>query len=527
MTFIRRIPNPNTGNNYVYEVRSYREKGTQKVKQETVYLGIEVEKDGKKEIIPPKRKRSGLREILDYGTHMALHKVALEFRLPEIIQDSLALSTRIENIGTKIVILAINKISSDMTIRSVQNWFSRSSLKERVELTSDDFTPKKVRGILDLLSESKPDVSGIIEGAITNRIKELFPEDLDVAVYDLTALTYHGDENDLAQYGHAYKITGEKQINMVLGVTLKNKLPLHHKTLPGKIVSVSTIHSFVKELKLFGIQNVVLILDRGFYSKRNINEIIDAEYDVIGALASHLKITKNALTKSVKIENSRNLLRYPKHVIFSKEYKEDDFRVIVYHDVEKKDRQIKSFYEGLAEVQNQLEEISDKKFDTAIDLDEELKGICGNYRTYFGFKFKKYYSRWKFTYNLKHKSIQRTTNKFGKTVLFTTTDLNAADVLKAYREKDVIEKTFQLMKKRGLTPINCNKEESTRSRIMLSYIGYLMLSLLRTKLDDGTSLGSCLTTLEGVREVSYTDGSKELPELTKLQKEIMEMVGLM
>lgn len=527
MTFIRRIPNPNTGNNYVYEVRSYREKGTQKVKQESVYLGIEVEKDGKKEIIPPKRKRSGLREILEYGTHMALYKVALEFKLPEILQDSLALSTRIDNIGTKIVILAINKISSDMTIRSVQNWFSRSSLKERVELTSDDFTPKKVRGVIDLLSESKPDVSGIIEGSITTRIKERYPDDLDIAVYDLTALTYHGDENDLAQYGHAYKITGEKQINMVLGVTLKSKLPLHHKTLPGKIVSVSTIHSFVKELKLFGVQNVVLILDRGFYSKRNINEIIDAGYDVIGALASHLKITKNALTKSVNIENSRNLLKYPDHVIFSKEFKEDDFRVIVYHDVEKKNRQIKSFYEGLAEVQNRLEEISDQKFENRTDLNEELEGICGNYRTYLSFKFKKYYGRWKFTYNLKHKSIQRTTNKFGKTVLFTTTDLNVSDVLKTYREKDVIEKTFQLMKKHGLTPINCNKEESTRSRIMLSYVGYLMLSLLRRKLDDGTSLEFCLSTLNEVREVAYTDGSLELPVLTKTQKEIKKMVGLM
>jgi len=95
------------------------------------------------------------------------------------------------------------------------------------------------------------------------------------------------------------------------------------------------------------------------------------------------------------------------------------------------------------------------------------------------------------------------------------------------RLQDVIEKTFQLMKKHGLTPINCNKEESIRSRIMLSYIGYLMLSLLRKKLDDGTSLGYCLTTLDGIREVSYTDGSKELPELTKSQKEIMEKVGLM
>ena len=47
------------------------------------------------------------------------------------------------------------------------------------------------------------------------------------------------------------------------------------------------------------------------------------------------------------------------------------------------------------------------------------------------------------------------------------------------------------------------------------------------KLDDGTSLEHSLTTLDRIREVSYADGSKELPVLTKSQKEIMEMVGLM
>jgi hypothetical protein len=78
-----------------------------------------------------------------------------------------------------------------------------------------------------------------------------------------------------------------------------------------------------------------------------------------------------------------------------------------------------------------------------------------------------------------------------------------------------------------LTPINSNTEASTISRIMLSYIGYLMLSLLRMKLAEDTSLEKCLSILGEVREVVYKDGSLDLPELTKPQKEIMKMVGLL
>lgn len=47
------------------------------------------------------------------------------------------------------------------------------------------------------------------------------------------------------------------------------------------------------------------------------------------------------------------------------------------------------------------------------------------------------------------------------------------------------------------------------------------------KLDEGTSLDSCLRTLDEVREVMFSDGSLDMPELTKSQKEIMNIVGLM
>jgi transposase len=533
MTFVRRIKRNDSV--YVYNVTTYRDKTTGKVKQDTEYLGKEVEKDGEKVIIPPKRKRGGLREILDYGLQVELYNVANEFGLPSIIQDKLELQTNIKDIGEKLTILAINKITSDMTIRSVPNWYARSAIKVRSELSTDDITTKRVRGLLDLLAETSPDVTGMIEEAIAKRIKELYPEDLKTAVYDLTAITYHGDSNDLAQYGHAYRTSGEKQINMVLGVTLDNKLPLHHKVLPGKIVSVSTIHSFVKELSVFGVTNAILILDRGFYSKRNIEEIQGKGHQVIGALSSNLKITKDALTKSVNIQNSRNLLKYPDSVTFYKEFKGDGLRVLVYHDGDRKNRQVRSFYEGLAEVETRLDEISGKTFETKMDLNAEIYGVCGKrYRKHISIKYDcnddpndTTTKVWTFTYKLKHKSIQRSTNRMGNTVLFTTTSLSPAEVLKAYRERDVIEKTFQLMKKHGLTPINASTEGATRSRVMVSYLGYLLLSLMRMKLDEDTSLGRAMSTLSEVREVVYSDGTRELPELTKPQKKVMGMVGLL
>ena len=48
------------GHIYLYEVRSYREKG--RVRQAVKYLGKEIEKDGKREVLPPRYRRE-IREI--------------------------------------------------------------------------------------------------------------------------------------------------------------------------------------------------------------------------------------------------------------------------------------------------------------------------------------------------------------------------------------------------------------------------------------------------------------------------------
>ncbi len=525
MTFTRRIKKGDR--TYVYRVQTYREKGTGKVKQNTEYLGKEIIENGKTILIPPKRKNQGAREILEYGQHVALFKLAEKFRLPQIIQDSIGHYTRIDDIGLKTTILAINKITAGFTIGSIANWYSRSSLKTRLDITSDDFTEKKVRNILELLVKHNPDVTGLIEEGLAARIKELNGDDLDTVVYDLTALTYHGDKNELAQYGHAYRTSGEKQINVVIGITKKNMLPLHHKVLSGKIVSVSTIHSFVKELKVFGVEKAILVLDRGFYSKRNVREILDSKHDVIGALSSNLKLTKEALTNSVDIENSRNRIRYPGDVLFSKEFVEDDIRVIVYHDPARRSRQLQRLYEDLNEIENKLDDLVGKEYEQYYVLKEEIKGICGVYLDHFKIKYENSTDGCSFTFRVKHKSVQRVTNRFGKTVLFTSTSLDAASVLKLYREKDVVEKVFQLMKGKGMVPINTSTESSTKARVLLNYLGYLLLSLLRQKLNEEITLQKALTRLGLVREVVYKDNSHELPELTKNQKEILKKLDML
>ena len=67
MTYIRR--QVKNGHTYLSRVHSYRDKETGKVKQEVTYIGKEIEKDGKRTLIPPVDRRT-VRRVLESAGHI-------------------------------------------------------------------------------------------------------------------------------------------------------------------------------------------------------------------------------------------------------------------------------------------------------------------------------------------------------------------------------------------------------------------------------------------------------------------------
>jgi len=109
MTFTRRLIRGS--NVYVYEVRSYRDRDTGRVRQDAKYIGKEVEKDGKKILMPPV-DRKGVRMVLDSGPYV-LYRIAQENGLLWQFEDVLNGFTRIRDAAKKIVILAAESVLKD------------------------------------------------------------------------------------------------------------------------------------------------------------------------------------------------------------------------------------------------------------------------------------------------------------------------------------------------------------------------------------------------------------------------------
>ncbi|MGC8618820.1 MAG: hypothetical protein ACP5UZ_08860, partial [Thermoplasmata archaeon] len=102
-------------------------------------------------------------------------------------------------------------------------------------------------------------------------------------------------------------------------------------------------------------------------------------------------------------------------------------------------------------------------------------------------------NRMRFSYELRHKVIQRKTNRFGYTVLITNTSIAANELLRRiYREKDAVEKAFSHLKPH-LESFFSRTEEGTRARLFLTVLGYTMVAIIAEKC--GISYNQVLKTI--------------------------------
>ena len=486
---------------YLYRVTSYRDKETGKVRQRTEYLGKEVVKDNVSTVQKP-RNRITVRRVLDSAPYI-LYRLAEDFGYQDSFMDAVDSITNMREAGRRIVMLAARTAAG-----------SSGSIELHTGIRCG--TAKETRDLVEFLGSMDPDVISILERSVSRRIMKSFGS--DGVVYDLSAIRYYGTENELARYGHYYHSNGEnREINFVLAVTRKHGIPVHHRIMPGSIVSVSTVRSFATELKDFGTGSIMIVMDRGFYSAQNIRDL--ENYSIIGAIPSSLKVHADLLSRSRGIENSRNYLQYGEETVFHREHRVGSTRYMVYFSARGRAERIQAFYAAVSGMETDLHSLQERGFDNPHDMMRTVISTLGRMGRYFEIR----YSGSAFSYRLKHNAIQARTNRMGFFILFTNTMLGADDILRIYRQKDVVEKAF-MHSKPNMEPLYARTERGTRARMFLSILGYSITAMAASRC--GLSYAETEKVMSGIREVVYTNGSHSPVELTKEQKSLLEKLSI-
>ena len=112
----------------------------------------------------------------------------------------------------------------------------------------------------------------------------------------------------------------------------------------------------------FGIASIMIVMDRGFYSKKNIQDL--RKYSLLGAIPATLSLYRDLLSRSRGVENSRNYIPSGNDTIFHMDHSVEGTRYIVFFSPKMRAEKIQAFYAGLSGMERDLHEMQDQEFNS-------------------------------------------------------------------------------------------------------------------------------------------------------------------
>ena len=244
---------------YVYQVECYWDSDKQQPRQHRVYLGKKATPEGS--LLPKRAPQFTFpRWSQDYG-HMHLltqlaHRLGLPAVLRQVFPDQADL----------LLLLAMYEVIEERPLYLFSAW-------------AEDV----VHPVTTL--PSTPQLSGVLqELGRAERRREAFSRHwiqrhagADAVLYDITSVSSHSRFIDLCEWGYTRDGDALPQINLGLVCALPGQVPLAYRVYPGSLADSTTLPNTIAYLQSLGLTRPLYIMDRGFWTQRNLQILLDAQ----------------------------------------------------------------------------------------------------------------------------------------------------------------------------------------------------------------------------------------------------------
>ena len=113
--------------------------------------------------------------------------------------------------------------------------------------------------------------------------------------YGSTSISSYSETLRQVKYGKNKESDHLPQMNLLLLYGEKSGLPFYYRRLSGNIPDVKTVSTLVRELDALGYGKVKFVMDRGFYSKDNIDRLYQHHHKFIVAVSTGLSFVKRRI----------------------------------------------------------------------------------------------------------------------------------------------------------------------------------------------------------------------------------------
>ena len=354
--------------------------------------------------------------------------------------------------------------------------------------------------------------------------------------YDATNKNCEAGDIELVEMGHPKDDQGLPVFNFAVAYDRNNREPLFYEGYPGSIVDVSQLKYMLGKAKGYGYKHIGFILDRGYFSKDNIQFMDRNGFEFVIMVKGMRKLVNSlVLQKKGSFEESRaNSIRA---------YKVSG--TTVRHSLYADDERDRYFHIYFSEKKQAAErEELESKIDRMAKKMKEWEGqpvrLGGDFLKYFDLI---YYHEGKpdekFMMGIeKTDVIDREIKLCGYFAIITSEKMTAAEALVLYKSRDCSEKLFRGDKSYlGSRTERVYSTESAETKLFIEFVAMIIRNRLYTCLQDEMkkqehkqnymTVPAALKELEKIELIKGADNIYRLDHaITATQKAILKAFDL-
>lgn len=390
-----------------------------------------------------------VQEVRLYGPLLVLHQLAEEIGLREHLGPY----------ANEILSMVYAHCLDYKSVNHMRTWFARTDLNWMLNL--EQLTEDRLLRAMDFLEKSDGEK---LQRAIFQSVQQHYRLQNSGVIYDVTNTYLYGTKCPLGKLGHDKEgVAGRPLIQIGLGVTLEEGIPVFHKTFEGNIGDSRTLGDLITSFRGYGLPSGTIIYDRGITSGRNVAEMKALQWETIGGVPltpAVQKFWRPAIPKALRLPLAdRVQLNQTTFYVTTRPYQLNLVRGTLY----------------LCFNPRQQIDLRDWRREEIVQAQQRLrehKTIKSGLERFFN-------ARGEVLVNV----LDQAEEFDGYSCIFSTRRRPKAELVRLYFDKDVVEKAFRSLK--GvikLQPIRHWLAPRVIAHVFICYLAYLLLALLKFRL---------------------------------------------
>ena len=471
--------------------------------------------------IPEEIDRSDRSPYLNIGTYVILHKLIQDCKLKEILDEYMDE----KDTGFLLDLACYSIIEENNAGQYYPDYAYEHAL-----FTPDMkiYTDSKVS---DFLHGLKPEQS---VGFLNSWNKSKNKRQKIYLSYDSTNKNCQAGDIDLVEYGNAKADAGLPTFNYSVACDSANRTPLFYELYPGSLNDVSQLICMIDKAQGDGYRNIGFILDRGYFSKKNLAYMDQNGYSFLIMVKGMKDFIRGIIEENQgSFENSRG-----KYVDRYDVYGTTVKRFLCEGDTKKRNFHI---YYSDGKVYSEKQETKQRIRRLKKYLDSCVGKECVPFGPEIGKYFHLNYEKDGKTLKLAEENtsaVEKELSLAGYFAIVSSDNMTAREAIELYKSRDASEKLFRSDKSYlGNKSMRVHSDEALSSKVFIQFIALILRSRIYTALKEKSekmlkkpnylTVPAALKELEKIVMIRQLDGVYRLDHaVTVTQKIILDAFGL-